>query len=95
MRGEDAKALGTVQATVSEEDDKLIAEVAWVIGTVHQGHGYAREAAGMLVTWLRQAGVQTLIARVHPEHEASMAVARAVGLAPTETVLDGEVRWEA
>ncbi len=95
VRGEDAEALGAVQATVSEEEDDLIAEVAWVIGKAHQGHGYAREAAGVLVTWLRQAGVQTLIAHVHPEHEASMAVARAVGLVPTETVLDGEVRWEA
>lgn len=95
VRGEDEEALGTVQATVSEDEDELIAEVAWVIGTAHQGHGYAREAAGVLVTWLRQAGVQTLIAHVHPEHEASMAVARAVGLTPTETVLDGEVRWEA
>jgi len=39
------------QATVSEEDE-LIAEIAWVIGTAHQGKGYAREAAGVLVTWL-------------------------------------------
>lgn len=45
--------------------------------------------------WLRQASVQTLIAHVHPEHEASKAVARAVGLVPTETVVDGEVRWKA
>ncbi len=95
VRGQNAEALGTVQATVSEKEDELTAEVAWVIGTAHQGQGYAREAAGVLVTWLRQQGVQTLIAHVHPQHEASMAVARAVGLAPTETVLDGEVRWEA
>jgi len=47
------------------------------------------------VTWLRHQGVQTLIAHVHPQHEASKAVARAVGLAPTETLVDGEVRWEA
>jgi len=66
-----------------------------VIGTAHQGKGYAREAAGVLVTWLRQQGVRTLIAHVHPQHEASMAVARAAGLSPAATVLDGEVRWEA
>ena len=95
VRGENAEALGTVQATVSEKEDELTAEVAWVIGTAHQGQGYAGEAAEVLVTWLQQQGVQTLIAHVHPEHEASMAVARAIGLAPTETVLDGEIRWEA
>jgi len=92
---EDAQALGTVQATVSQKKDELTAEVAWVIGTAHQGQGYAREAAGLVVTWLRQQGVQTLDAHVHPQHDASMAVARAVGLAPTETVFDGEVRWVA
>ncbi len=36
VRGEDAEALGTVQATVSEKEDELTAEVAWVIGTAHQ-----------------------------------------------------------
>jgi len=49
----------------------------------------------VLVTWLRHQGVQTLIAHVHPQHEASKAVARAMGLAPTETLLYGEVHWEA
>jgi len=95
VRGEDGQALGTVQATVSEKEDELAAEVAWVIGTAHQGQGYAQEAAEVLVTWLRHQGVRTLIAHVHPQHEASKAVARAVGLSPTETLLDGEVRWEA
>lgn len=92
---QDARPLGTVQATVSEKQDGLTAEVAWVIGTAHQGQGYAREAAGLMVTWLQQQGVDTVVAHVHPQHEASMAVARAVGLAPTEIVADGEVRWEA
>lgn len=96
VRGrEDAQALGTVQATVSEKEDGLTAEVAWVIGTAHQGQGYAKEAAELMVTWLRQQGVGTVVAHVHPQHEASMAVARAVGLAPTEAVVEGEVRWEA
>lgn len=91
----DARPVGTVQATVSESRDGLTAEVAWVIGTAHQGHGYAREAAGLMMTWLRQQGVGTVVAHVHPEHEASEAVARAVGLTPTEAFDDGEVRWEA
>jgi len=95
VRGEHAEALGTVQATISGEEGEPVAEVAWVIGTAHQGNGYAREAAAVMVAWLRQAGARSVIAHVHPEHEASTAVARAIGLAPTATVLDGEVRWEA
>jgi RimJ/RimL family protein N-acetyltransferase len=84
---------GTVQATVREDDRGLTADVAWVIGAAHQGRGYAREAARAMAAWLRQAGVEVVIAHVHPEHHASMAVARALGLAPTGDIVDGEVRW--
>jgi hypothetical protein len=35
-----------------------------------------------------------VVAHVLPEHQASMGVARAIGLAPTDVVVDGEVRWE-
>jgi len=94
-RRKDAQPLGTVQATLSENEDGLTAQVAWVIGPAHQGQGYASEAAGLMVRWLRQQGVDTLVAHVHPQHDASMAVARAAGLTPTKTVIDGEVRWEA
>ncbi len=95
VRGEHAEALGTVQATISVVDGEPVAEVAWVIGTAHQSRGYAQEAAAVMVTWLRQAGARTVIAHVHPEHGASNAVARVLGLGPTATVLDGEVRWQA
>lgn len=92
-RCHDEQALGTVQATVDQQLDPMTAELSWVIGTANQGHGHATEAANLMAAWLRQQGVGTLMAHVHPEHGASMAVARAVGLAPTETMVDGEVRW--
>jgi RimJ/RimL family protein N-acetyltransferase len=93
-RLDDGRAVGTVQATVTEEAGLLTAEVAWVIATAHQGHGYAQEAAKVMVAWLRRQGIVTLVAHVHPDHAASAAVARSVGLAPTVTVVDGEARWE-
>lgn len=43
--------------------------------------------------WLRQNGVAALIAHVHPDHRASIGVARRVGLAPTNVMVGGEVRW--
>ena len=81
--------VGTVQATLEEEH----AEVAWVIGTAHQGRGFAGEAAVGMVGWLVGNGVRTVVAHVHPEHLASAAVARRVGLVASDVVVDGEVRW--
>ena len=85
-------ALGFVQATV--EVASGVADVAWVIASQYQGHGYAREAASAMVAWLRASGITTVTAHVHPANEASAAVADAIGLAATPVVVDGEIRWE-
>lgn len=84
-------AVGTVQATVT--GGGRAAEIAWVIGTPWQGHGYATEAARALVAWLTAGGVRDVVAHVHPDHAASAAVARRAGLSPTDTFHDGERRW--
>ena len=94
-RRDDRQAVGYVQATVTQESDGLTAEVAWVVGAAHQGRGYAREAAQAMAAWLRDQGVVQLVAHVHPEHGASHAVARSVGLVATDTVIDDEIRWQA
>jgi RimJ/RimL family protein N-acetyltransferase len=94
-RRDSGAAVGTVQATVTTQDDRAVAEVAWVVAAPHQRRGYAREAAAEMVRWLRQGGVELVVAHADPGHAASIAVARALGLQPTEQVVDGEVRWEA
>ena len=81
--------VGTVQATLEDG----VAEVAWVVGTAHQGRGFAGEAAVGMVGWLRARGVREVVAHVHPDHRASAAVARRVGLVASGVVVDGEVRW--
>jgi RimJ/RimL family protein N-acetyltransferase len=83
---------GTVQATISECDGPA-AEVAWVVGTKWQQRGIATEAAQALIAWLGQQSVQTVIAHIHPRHQASAAVAAACGLSPTSHWHDGEIRW--
>jgi RimJ/RimL family protein N-acetyltransferase len=88
-RRDTAELVGTVQATVSGET----AELAWVVAVPHQGHGFAVEAAQAMAGWLRGSGVRRFVAHIHPDHAASAGVARALGLAPTGTVVDGEVRW--
>lgn len=93
-RRADGQAVGTVQATVARESTGLIAEVAWVVALPFQNQGYAREGGLAVVTWLREQEVTTVRANVHPEHEASQRVARALGMSPTEVVVDGETRWQ-
>ena len=87
---EGGAAVGYVQATLEPESGA--AEVAWVVGTGFQGRGFAREAAGAMVAWLRERGA-VVTAYVHPGHAASQSVARSVGLEPTGIVRDGETRW--
>lgn len=86
-------AIGTVEATLPAAGPATgPAEVAWVLGRIGQGQGYAAEAAASLVERLRAAG-WTVIAHVHPGHLASQRVAGRAGLAPTGQVVDGEIRW--
>jgi RimJ/RimL family protein N-acetyltransferase len=85
-------AVGFVQATI--DDGRSAAEVAWVIGSEFQGRGYAREAAAAMVALLAEDGIRVVAAHIHPGHAASAGVARAIGLAPTSVVVDGEARWE-
>ncbi|MCX5211554.1 GNAT family N-acetyltransferase [Kitasatospora sp. NBC_00240] len=89
----DGRAVGYVQATGTLTAQS--AEIAWVVGTPWQGRGLAGEAARALLAWLRTQGVRTVVAHIHPGHEASAAVARAAGLTPTAERQDGEVRWRA
>jgi len=90
---ESGAIVGTVQATLSRERGRLAAELAWVTASAHQHNGYAREAATAMVAWLRGQGVEAVVAHVHPEHAASIRVARHLGLTPGATRADGEVRW--
>lgn len=89
---ESGRLAGTVQATISTGGE-CVAEIAWVVGTPWQGQGIATEAARALIAWLGRQSVQTVIAHVHPGHQASAAVAAAAGLTPTGELHDGEIRW--
>ena len=85
---ESRAAVGTVQATLRER-----AELAWVVGTSFQGCGYATEGTAAVIAWLRANGVGEFEAHIHPDHEASAAVARRLGFEPTDAVHRGETVW--
>jgi RimJ/RimL family protein N-acetyltransferase len=83
------KLIGWFQATVTADH----ADVAWVVGTLWQRHGYATEAAQALISWLRAEGVSVIRAKVHPRHTASQRVAANVGLLRTPESIEGEEVW--
>ncbi|HEY6627692.1 MAG TPA: GNAT family N-acetyltransferase [Acidimicrobiia bacterium] len=83
-------AIGFVQATVIGDS----AELAWVVGTAWQGHGYATEGAKAMRDWLAEVGTTQFTAHIHPDHEVSGRVATGIGLRRTDEVdPDGEVIW--
>jgi RimJ/RimL family protein N-acetyltransferase len=87
----DGQAAGYIQATIDDGGSR--AEIAWVVGLAWQGRGLASAAARALIGWLDAHGVTRIQAHIHPEHEASAAVARAAGLGPTSVLEDGELLW--
>jgi RimJ/RimL family protein N-acetyltransferase len=96
-RREDELAVGFVQATVTEDPPapaSPTAVLAWALGVRFHGHGYAREAAGAMLVWLQSVAVTRIVAYIHPAHTASMGVARALGMEPTDERVDGEIVWD-
>jgi RimJ/RimL family protein N-acetyltransferase len=92
-RRSDSQPVGTVQATL--RDGGKTALVAWVIGVDWQKQGLASEAARALVDCLREHRVHQFVARIHPAHVASGAVAARAGLEPTEEEIGGEQVWRS
>lgn len=97
-RRDTGQLVGTVQATLrrdgdSDRDGAVAAGLAWVVTTDQQGQGFAQEAAGAVVAWLRGSGVTRLECCIHPGNAPSIGVARALGLVATSEIIDGEVRW--
>lgn len=87
--------MGFVQATLARNRSGMLAYIAWVISPIHQGQGMASEATTAMSLWLRSKGVNSFVAYVHPEHGASMGVARNQGLHPTPLTEGIEIRWES
>lgn len=87
--------VGFVQATVEHDGSELVADVAWLIAPSQQRQGIASEAVQAMIGWLRSSGVGRFTAHIHPEHLASMGVARNQALHPTSAGRNGESRWES
>lgn len=87
-------AVGGVQAQLRVEDGDLVGELAWMVGAPYQRRGYALEASAAAIAWLRDQAELVLVADIHPDNAASMALARALGLRPTQRPgAAGTTRW--
>ena len=87
-------AVGYVQATLTEENAVLVADVAWLVTPASQHGGIATEAAAAMLVWLLDRQVMSFRAFINPEHHASIHVARRLGLTLTSVVIEGESLWE-
>lgn len=82
--------IGFVQATMPSH---VVADIAWVVSPAWQGQGLASEATTAMLSWLRSHDVVDVTAHIHPDNDASKAVARHHGLVPTSHQVDGEILW--
>lgn len=92
LLGPRREAVGYVQATIPGQGEPT--EIAWVIGAPWQRRGIAGHACALLLQELASRGVRRLIAHIHPDHLASQRIATGLGMTPSGTVVDGEIRWE-
>jgi RimJ/RimL family protein N-acetyltransferase len=82
--------IGYIQVTVTDQG----ADLAWVIATHQQRHGYASEATRGVAQWLGHQGIGRLTAHVAPGHTGSERVAARVGMNPSGSFDDaGEQIW--
>ncbi|MCC3274436.1 GNAT family N-acetyltransferase [Arthrobacter sp. zg-Y20] len=92
---EEGAAVGFVQATVAVGGPCPTAYLAWVVGEPFQGRGIATEAARAVLDWLQRCSGGPVAAFIHPQNQASAAVACKLGLiASGELDEDGEERWD-
>lgn len=89
----DQAVVGYVQAGVKGDR----ADMAWVVGVPFQRRGFASEASQRVLHWLcDDLCVNEVRANIHPNHIASIRLARRLGLSRSgETTDDNEDVWRA
>jgi RimJ/RimL family protein N-acetyltransferase len=80
IRDSDGRFLGTMYFELKSVEDRT-AEIGWLVGPGFQGHGYAREAAGMLLDLaFGELGLHRVIAELDPRNTASVRVCERLGM---------------
>jgi RimJ/RimL family protein N-acetyltransferase len=82
-RTHDRRVIGRLEATTYPDG---WAEVAWVLGPVHWGAGFATEGARWLLDHLdTDLGISEVWAAIHPDNAASIRMVERLGFEPRPT----------
>lgn len=80
IRDETGALLGTMYFRLTSVDD-LTAEIGWLLAPQHQGHGYAREAATLVLDLaFGELGLHRVYAELDPRNDASVALCERLGM---------------
>ena len=93
----DADIIRVVDAVVVHKDENGEVETRQFTGlTPEEAEEFGAKVGALVGLGADgEEGIARVTAHIHPDNAPSEGVARALGLAPTTTVVDGEVRWEA
>lgn len=80
IRDASGRLLGTMYFKIVSVDDRT-AEIGWLLAPQHQGHGYAAEAAGLLLELaFGQVGLHRVVAELDPRNAASISLCERLGM---------------
>ncbi len=80
LRAADGSLLGTMYLTLAGPDD-VTGEIGWLLAPRAQGHGYATEAARLLLDLaFGELGLHRVFAELDPRNAASIAVCTRLGM---------------
>lgn len=80
IRDDAGTLLGTMYLRLTSVDD-LTAEIGWLLAPQHQGHGYAREAAALLLDLtFGELGLHRVYAELDPRNDASVVLCERLGM---------------
>ncbi|HET8927677.1 MAG TPA: GNAT family N-acetyltransferase [Microbacterium sp.] len=80
IRDAEGTLLGTMYLRLTSVDD-LTAEIGWLLAPQHQGHGYAHEAAALVLDLaFGELGLHRIYAELDPRNDASVALCERLGM---------------
>lgn len=72
--------LGVAGPLMEHIDGVKVPGIAYILAKEYWGQGFAKEAAQVSADYLRSLGYERVVAEIRPENEASLRVARALGM---------------
>lgn len=89
------KLIGRIGVESHPKDDADTVELGYIIAMDWQGKGIAAEVCTAVLEYAKDVlGKRRAYARIHPDNEASIRLAKKLGFVMTDEMIDGERVWE-